>query len=342
MSLLRRMQESLGTVVPIWFPESVAVGDMADLLRRVTSEIEAYSQPGNVLLVVDGCPHAVEATEIVAGEVGERCGEKCRVEIMSENQGKGGAVARGLELLLLDPGIELLVARDHDGDHDVHDLPRIVRRFADVIARERTDNVFAVGSRVSPQMGLGWARGEYELLLNRALVEAVNVALAADGRRVDLRYSLPETRYPDFQSGYKLYTRRTAQANIDIIRAAHEADPETRVMYWGGEFVTATELLLRGAIPVEVSRATYDEQPHTTFDERDRVEAFGKQFAWLFRRLDTPAEMARLITDNAIAQSPLRFAAGLWDELMAFREYVRSAAYPDADWSNPPPHGELL
>ena len=342
MSLLERMRESLGAVVPIWFPETTSVDEMLGYLRQVTGDVEAYSRPRHVLLVVDGCPRAFEPTLRIADEVGARCGEPCRVEVMPENQGKGGAVAWGLELLLADPKIELLAARDHDGDHDVHDLPRLVRRLLDVTAREETDNVFAVGSRPSPQMGLGWVRGEYELLLNRALVEAVNARLAADGRRVDLRYSLSGARYPDFQSGYKLYTRHTAHENIEIIRAAHEADPAARVMHWGGEFVTAAELLARGAIPVEVSRATYDEQPQTTFDERDRVEAFGRQFVWLFRHLRTPSEVARLITDNAIAQSPVRFAAGLWDELMAFREHVRARVCPDADWGNPPPHGELL
>jgi hypothetical protein len=99
---------------------------------------------------------------------------------------------------------------------------------------------------------------------------------------------------------------------------------------------------MQGAIPVEVSRLTYDEQPQTTFDGSDHVHAFGRQFTWLYRRLGTPSAVARLITDNALAHSPLRFVAGLWEELLRFREYVHSRAYGDQPWGPPPRRGELL
>jgi hypothetical protein len=329
-------------VVSAWFPESMLRERMLSYLRLTLADVELYSQPRNVLLVVDGCPHAEGVAQQAADEVDGRAGEACRLVINADNQGKGGSVATGLQLLLDEGEVEYLVARDCDGDHDTHDAARLFRRALTVQEREQTDDLFVVGSRRSPQMSLSWARGEYELLLNRATVEACNARLAADGRWVDLRYALPDTRYPDFQSGYKLYTRRTAQANIESITAAHERDPEAEVRWWGAEFVTVTDLLLGGAIPVEVSRLSYDLQPQTTFDESDRVHAFGRQSVWLFHHLQTPPDIARRITDNAISRSPLRTAAGLWDELVRFREYIRTGAYSDSDWGDPPLRGELL
>lgn len=340
--LAQAMRRKLGTVVSTWFPESMPRERMLIYLRLTLADVELYSQPHNVLLVVDGCPHAEQAAQQAVDEVGGRAGEACRLVINAENQGKGGSVATGLERLLDEGEVEYFVARDCDGDHDTHDTVRLFRRALTVQQREGTDNLFVVGKRPCPQMSLSWARGGYELLLNEATVEACNACLAAEGRWLDLRYSLPDTRHPDFQSGYKLYTRQTARTNIASISAAHNPDPEAEVRWWGAEFVTVTDLLLDGAVPVEVSRLSYDLQPQTTFDESDRVHAFGRQLVWLFRHLQTPPDIARRITDNAISHSPLRTAAGLWDELVSLRAYVRAGAYPDADWGAPPLRGELL
>jgi hypothetical protein len=342
LNLAENMRQKLGTVVSAWFPESMPQPEMLGYLRVTLADVELYSRPRNVLLVVDGCPHAEEAAQQAADEVGERRGEACRVLAHSENQGKGGSVATGLAALLDEGEVEYFVARDCDGDHDSHDAVRLFRRALRVQEREQTDNLFVVGSRPSPHMSLSWARAEYELLLNEATVEACNARLAREGRWVDLCYSLPDARYQDFQSGYKLYTRRTARANIESITAAHDRQPEAEVKWWGAEFVTVTDLLLGGAVPAEVSRLSYDLQPQTTFDERDRVHAFGRQFVWLFCHLQTPSQIVRRITDNAVARSPLRTATEIGDELVSFREYIRSAVYPDADWGQPPLRGELL
>ncbi|MGQ9730297.1 MAG: hypothetical protein ACUVX8_03410 [Candidatus Zipacnadales bacterium] len=340
--LIWRMRDELGMVIPVWFPPTVPILEAAGYLRTTLADVEYYCSPANVWLIVDNCAVGAQAAEEVVQEVKKRCGEECGVDVATVRQGKGGVVIRGLRRLIETGRVAYLVVRDCDGDHDIHDLPRLFRRITDTVAREETDNVFGVGSRPSPQMGLGWVRGEYELLLNRALVEACNVALAREGRHVDLRYSLAGTRYPDFQSGYKLYTRRTAQLNIDGMTTAIQQDPGAEASLWGAEFVTVTEMLLAGALPVEISRLTYDEQPQTTFDESNRVHAFGRQFVWLFSRLGTPSAVARLIVDNAITHSSLRFVSGLWTELLAFREYIRKHAYPPDDWGKPPPHGELL
>ncbi len=342
VQLAQHMRRKLGTVVPAWFPESMPHEQMLGYLRLTLADVELYSRPLNVLLVLDGCPHAEDVAQQAAAEVGERDTEACRVVVNTANQGKGASVATGLQVLLDEGEVEYFVARDCDGDHDTHDAVRLFRRALTVQRQEQTDNLFVVGSRPSPQMALSWVRGEYELLLNEATVEACNARLAVEGRWLDLRYRLPGTRYPDFQSGYKLYTRTTARANIESINAAHEREPGAEVRWWGGELVTVTDLLLGGAIPVEVSRLSYDLQPQTTFDESDRVHAFGRQFVWLFRHLQTPPDIACRITDNAISRSPLRIAAGIGEELVRFREYVRAGAYPDSDWGDPPLRGELL
>ncbi|MBM3498109.1 MAG: hypothetical protein FJX74_05505 [Armatimonadetes bacterium] len=340
--LLPRMREQLGMVVPVWFAAATPVEEVCSYLRVTLADVQHFCRPCHVVLVIDLCEQGPAAAQQAAREVGQRCGEAPVVDVAQTRHGKGLAVARGLERLLSEPRLQYFVARDCDGDHDMYDLPRLFRRLAEAQEREATTNLFAVGSRPRPQMALGWVRGEYELLLNRVLVEACNVHLATQGTHIDLRYSLPETRYPDFQSGYKLYTRASARLNVEALRAAHDREPTAEVSQWGAEFVTVTELLLAGHLPVEVSRVSYDEQPQTTFDERDRVRAFGRQFAWLFRRLGTPSPLAQAILDNALAQSPVRFASGLWSESLRLREYVQTDAFPDSPWGLPPPHGEPL
>jgi GNAT superfamily N-acetyltransferase len=340
--LLAQMREQLGMVIPVWFAAATPLEEVCSYLRVTLADVEHFCRPSHVALVIDLCEQGPAAADRVAREVRERSGEAPVVDVAPMHQGKGLAVARGLDRLVSEPELQYFVARDCDGDHDMYDLPRLFRRLVEAQEREGTANVFAVGSRPRPHMALGWVRGEYELLLNRVLVEACNLHLAAHGTHVDLRYSLPETRYPDLQSGYKLYTRASARLNVGALRAAHDREPAAEVSRWGAEFVTVTELLLAGHLPVEVSRVSCDEQPQTTFDERDRVRAFGRQFVWLFRRLGTPSRLAQAVVDNALTQSPVRFAAGLWSELLRLREYVQTQAFPGSAWGLPPPHGEPL
>jgi hypothetical protein len=328
MTLSARMRESLGGVIPVWFPDSMPAEDMLGFLSYTLEDAELFVAPARLVLVVDGCPAAVAPARQAAEQLGRRAGAEPTVMATDCNAGKGGAVCTGFERLLQDDAVEALNVRDCDGDHDIYDLPQLYRLFEQMRRQEGTDDVFVVGCRGSLTRPLGFARGQNEDMLNRLTMGSVNQRLADEGRAVDERYTGRYGCAPDFQSGYKVYSRSAARVVVDSLRAADQAEPDLEVMRWAVEFIPTVELLLRGFIPGALHRLTYDGQPQTTFDESDLPRAYSKQITWLFRRLDLPYEAGRCLLDNALAASEYVTAARGAEHLAALREQVMQECYP--------------
>jgi len=329
MTLSVRMREAVGSVIPVWFPEDMPAWGMLELLSATLNDAELFAGPERIVLVVDGCPGAVEPTEQAAAELAARAGGPPTVIVTQRNEGKGAAICTGFERLLADDAVTALNVRDADGDHDIYDLPQLYRLFEQMRDQERTDDVFVVGCRGSLTRPLGFARGENEQMLNRLTVDALNHRLSREGGAIDERYTGRYGRAPDLQSGYKMYSRTAAQVVMASLRAADEAEPELEVMRWAVEFIPTVELLLRGFIPGALYRLTYDGQPQTTFDESDLPRAYSKQIAWLFRRLELPHEVGRRLLDNALSATEYVTAAAGAQHLAALREQVIEECYPD-------------
>ncbi|MCE5216181.1 hypothetical protein LLH03_04025 [bacterium] len=317
--LSQRLRRDLGMTVAVWFAPDTAPETALGFLRQTLDDAELFVDPQNVVLVVDGCPGAVDPVLRAAEEMQERCGSSPRVDVQEQNLGQGGAVARGLEVLLDTTEAQYLCTRDVDGDHDLYDLPQLARRLEQLRDSEGQEGVFVVGSRADRHRPMGYARGELEELLNEVTVQT----LTALGSPPDLRHCRLYEGYADFQSGYKVYTRQTAQEAAQALRVADATEPSEEVLRWGVQFISTVELLRQGAVPASVNRLTYDQQPQTTFEGHDDLpRAFGRQLAWLFRHLQVRPELAWPILDTALAGTLLATVPGGSETLLNLREYV--------------------
>jgi len=336
------MRQQLGMVVPVWYPDTMPEDEMRGYLAATLADVELFLAPERVALVVDGCPRAISPTHQVAEAFAERAGAEPQVIVKQHNEGKGAAVCEGFERLLQSDGVTSVCVRDGDADHDIYDLPQMFRLLAQMRDQEASEDVFVVGSRSSMTRPLGFARGALEEVLNRVTMAAVNHHLAADGRAVDERYTGRAGPFPDFQSGYKLYTRPAAQTVIEGLRAADENRGDLDIMRWGSESVTTVELLARSFIPGAIYRLTWDGQPQTTFDTGNLPGHFARELIWILDRLQTPVKAATTILDNALSASEYTTAPDGEGHLVAIREQVMAACFPDADAEPPAMGGDFV
>lgn len=337
MTLAQRMQESLGMVVPVWYGPDMSPERMQELLAQTLSDCELFLRPEHILLVVDGCPRAEAPTRQAAAAFAARAGAEPAVMIQPHNEGQGGAVCRGFEHLLHQHGLAYFCARDADGDHDIYDLPQLFRLLAQMEEIEGHDRLVVVGQRGDLHRPMGFVRGQYEALLNELTLRAVNWAMAQCGQSPDLRYCCRLPGPPDFQSGYKVYTRATANAFVAALRNAASARPDQQVLRWGIQFVSTVELLLAGTTFGSVYRLTYDEQPQTSFEHADnRLLAYGRQFVWLYQRLTVPMDLGLRWWDEAILTVPWATVPGGWEDLLEVRDYLARECWPQAHPPAPP------
>jgi glycosyltransferase involved in cell wall biosynthesis len=108
--------------------------------------------------------------------------------VLPENRGKGHALLAGFQAALADPATEALCCLDADGQHDPAEIPLLVGSFR----MERADLV--IGSRVFEGAQVPW-RSRFG---NRTTVFVTRCLL---GRRL-----------PDTQSGFRVLSRRYAEA----------------------------------------------------------------------------------------------------------------------------------
>jgi len=342
------MRQCVGSVIPVWMPAEMPADTVLAFLRATLADVELFVAPERLVLVVDGCAHAEGPARRAADELAERAGSEPQVLVCAVNGGKGAAVCAGLERLLQDEAVEALNIRDCDADHDIYDLPQLFRLFDHVRAHlrgqgsERPDDLFAVGCRGTLTRPMGAARGHLEAVLDRLTVEAVNTRLAEQGSAVDERFTARYGRVPDFQSGYKLYSRSAARTVIAVLRAADAADPNLKIMRWAVEFIPTIELLLRGFTPAALHRLTWDGQPQTTFDGSDLPRAYSQQIAWLFERLSIPAGTGVRLLDNELEACEYLASPHGPEHLAAIRAQVIERCWPDATADEPPGRGELF
>lgn len=332
-TLSQQMRGRVACVIPVWFSAQMPPERMRKLLNDTIADCELFLRPQHVALVVDGCCHAEEPAQQAAADFAERVGQPPLVLIKQQNEGQGGAVCFGFEHYLAHTDVPYLCSRDADGDHDIYDLPQLFRQLLAM----GSDNAFVLGQRGSLHRPMGFARGEYERLLNEITLLAVRWSMAQTDDAPDLRHCqrLPEP--PDFQSGYKLYTRRTAETFVRSLRNADATAPDSNVLRWGIQFISTVELLLQGAAAGSVYRLTYDEQPQTSFENADnRLVAYGQQFAWLYRRLHIPLTVGLQWWDEAMLRTTWSTVPGGWEELLSIRQYLGEQAWPGEELQEAP------
>ena len=278
---------STGIVIPVFFPRGVdrQVGHqlLADAVDACVRQVE---RPESVCLSVDG--------ESYGRDIGEVLARRFRVRLTwcRRNKGKLQAVRRGMEVLLEEGVHEYLAALDADGDHFPHELANGVRSAQYACRQDPELEVLVLGRRISRHRPMGLMRGELEELADRVLLDALAYAAAVRGQPLRLEYATVLEEFPDFHSGFKMYTRGLAR---HVFLSEPELCGGTEDAYFkhGCEAVVTVESLLAGARLVVFNRTTLNEPVVSSFGLLERTRMVADKIVWPCRRLGIPGRFVR-------------------------------------------------
>jgi hypothetical protein len=145
-----------------------------------------------------------------------------------------------------------------------------------------------LGRRSSKHRPMGFLRGELEELADRVLLDALAFRAAKSGEPLRMEYATTHEEYPDFHSGFKLYSR-------GVVEPVFLGEPELCALepaaYYrhGCEAVAVVEALLAGARLALVARSTFNEQPVSAFGQYNRERLVADKIIWPCKRLGVPA-----------------------------------------------------
>ncbi len=336
------LRPRLGMVIPVWYNPAESDETMAGLLRLTLADCALFMPLDRIVLVVDGSPRIARVAQAERDRLLRQEGLAPELIIEEENRGKEYAVTLGMRWLLRERSdADLLCVRDADADHFINDLPNLARAAVHIVQETGNDRVLVIGRRGSLHRPMGWLRGELELLQDQVLLDALRYHLARQGRVFDLRFCAGPDAVPDFNSGYKLYTRAAAQVIFADPGAEMRCLGPDEFWRYGAETISIIHGVLNGATVGEVRRMTFDGQPTSTFraGEEARLRWYSGVIAWIFCRLDIPTEVARGILDNYVAASQMTTMGPAAEELRAIRDAAlqRIAAYYEEAYTPPPP-----
>ena len=277
-----------GVVIPVFLPADPGRRRTGESLLEDTtvSFLDGMADPGQVCLAVDGGEFGGE----VAASLGERHGVS--VVTAEVNRGKLQPVLLGARRLLGREGLKYLAVVDQDGDHFANELPNLVRAAEHAARSGESGKVIVVGRRISRHRPMGFLRGELEELANRVLLDALQYRAARRNLPLDLRFSSLLDDHPDFQSGFKLYSRETADGALGQDPPLLGL-PDDAAFRHACEVVPMVEGLERGATLVSVNRSTFNEQPVSTFGQLDRCRLIADKILWPCKRLEVPPAFVR-------------------------------------------------
>jgi glycosyltransferase involved in cell wall biosynthesis len=215
--------------------------DAGDRLRPVVEA--ALKQVHHVIVVNDGCgDDSVDSVRDLPIEIVD----------FPENRGKGFALIEGFQAALTLPDVEAVCVIDADGQHDPSELPRFFQAF------EEKSADLVVGVRVFDQQDVPW-RSRFG---NKITITLASLLL---GQRV-----------ADTQSGYRLHSKRFAQAVIDEVE--------------GGRYETEMDILVKAVreefclaeVPIATIYETGNASSH--FNKgRDSILIYRRLFQAVFR-----------------------------------------------------------
>ncbi len=287
------LEQATGIVMPVYFRPDTDPTFARSLLREtVALFVREVADPAHICLSADGPGPAGEAAHAVAAELG------LQVVQAMQNGGKLAALRRGMQHLLQNPELRYLAAVDQDGDHFGNELLNFVRCAEHVAQVQQTDRVLVLGNRLSRHRPLGFLRGEQEELANRMLVDALTYHAARCGRPLVWQFAAVDAPLPDFHSGYKLFSRATAEA-VFTAPPNLAGCSETAYYRHACEAVMIVESLQAGAILATVNRRTFDEQPTSVFATMDRSQLAADMIIWPCKRLEVPGPfVAQWLTNH--------------------------------------------
>jgi hypothetical protein len=283
----RTVQSHTGVVIPVYLPDRVDLERGAELLRETArSWCAQLGDPSAVCLSVDGRPFGAQVAQDVARELG------AQVHVAARNRGKLAAARYGVQLLLQDPRFHYLAIVDQDGDHFAHELPNLVLVALHVAAHAGNERVLVLGRRISRHRPMGFLRGELEEFADRVTLDALAYRAAVIGHPLRLEYVTTLDEFPDFHSGYKLFSRLSAE---DVFLSEPRLSGVSEDGYYrhACEAVMSVEALEHGAYLGVANRSTLNEQPISTFGLLNLSRLVADKIIWPCRRLDIPPSFAR-------------------------------------------------
>ncbi|MEW6753854.1 MAG: hypothetical protein AB1505_23165 [Candidatus Latescibacterota bacterium] len=283
---MEALRQQTGIVIPVYFARPQDAGLARALLEDTVAACLAHlGDPGRLCLSADGEEYGGRIVQ----ELAQRHGVEAHVG--ARHQGKLQALRDGVARLWARGELRWVAVLDMDGDHFANELANLVRAAQFARQRGRMEEVLVVGRRTSRHRPMGFLRGELEELADRVLLDALAYRAALDGVPLRLDYATAVEEYPDFHSGYKLFSRRAAQAAFLEEPRLCGASAEGYFRH-GCEAVMVTEALQAGAQLVLVNRSTLNEQPVSSFGLLDRTRMVADKMIWPCRRLGVPAAFA--------------------------------------------------
>ena len=278
---MEAVERRLGIVVPVYFPQGV---DHSLGHRLLEDNVGAYlrylARPETLCLSVDGAEYGRE----IAEDLGARLG--VRVCVAPHNKGKLQAVRAGMAALYEDAELEYLGAVDADGDHFANEAVNLVRGARWVQSRSGAE-VVVLGQRRSRHHPMGLLRGELEELADRVLLDALAYEAVGRGVPLALEWATTLAEFPDFHSGFKLFSRGAVPPTFMGQPQLCSVDADAYFRH-GVEAVMAVEAQLAGVRLVLVNRSTYNEQPISTFGLFNRARMVADKIIWPCKRLEVP------------------------------------------------------
>jgi hypothetical protein len=312
-----------GIVIPAYFSAKPTDDVVRHLLRMTLWDCPRYLPLEQVCVVVDGDERTAGLLDELREALRREQGGTFELVSLPENRGKLWAIAVGIRSLLERlPQVTYLVIRDGDGDHDMAEVPGLVRTALYLSEARGDTRVIAVGSRKSRHHPMGWVRGELETLLDAVTLDALAYALARQGRALDLSNCLIGAGVPDLSSGFKVYGREVAQSLFADSEPRMASLSESDYWHYGPETVTIVEAMLAGCGLGEKLRLTWDGQPTTSFGEFRHQSLYGELLAYVFTRLEIPLDVAAQLMDNHVPSLALRTTAQGQALLAELRSYA--------------------
>lgn len=311
------MRRHTGIVIPVYFPQEVDNNLGRALLEdNVQAYLTQVDDPQVICLSVDGAPYGKDIATAIAARHG------VQVICAAHNKGKLHAVRNGVAHLCGQATFAYIAAVDSDGDHFANELLNLVRAAHYATQRAGVADVLVLGRRISRHRPMGLLRGELEELADRVLLDALAYHAAINGTPLRLECATTLEEFPDFHSGFKLFSGAVAQAVF--LRPPQLCGVE-EVAYFrhGCEAVMSVEALLAGAYLVLVNRTTLNEQPISTFGLLERTRMVADKMVWPCKRLGVPGpfvdqwlrnHMPRLLLPTLIPQGK--------EELLEIRRLV--------------------
>ncbi len=290
------LRHETGVVIPVYFPEGLDVTQGETLLRdTVFLYCEQMSDPATICLSVDGEQCGADIAERIASEF------ETSFCVSKINKGKLQGAAQGVRLLLEPRSLKYIAVVDQDGDHFANELLNFLRAAEHITTHLSTDHILILGRRVSRHRPMGFLRGELEELCDRVLLDALMYNAVVKQRPFALEYVTIHDEFPDFHSGYKVFSSSTAEAVF--LKPPQKMNlPDNCYYRHACEAVMVVEALESGAYLGEVNRSTFNEQPISTFGMLNRLQLGADMMIWPCKRLEIPLPFVKQWLANHISR----------------------------------------